>query len=540
MNRNLEKLKNLFKCYSFILYMTTNAHHLLISHSSNKTDSSNKLHLLLEDKIFCIFFNISRIDSSNISHKSSLIFDFLHTASHFKNDFPIVFKYFLDLYKKIILYVRDIYYGLGERSYSYLLLSCMHSVFPQYTPFILKSFFFNNSHLNNILPIGSWCDLKYLPSFILSHNILSSSQKDMLFFHIIHFVNLQLFTDISNARAFNPLSTHPRYVFSNVSKWIPREKKNSILIDFFYKLAFHWSNFYDTSPGHIFKKYRSVIADLNNIILTYETHSDPSYPSTLNHQFNNLVFSNPCILSKPAFFSSSSTSIKPGLFISHMFSAINSNDKSRIHFLNFRWSSFIHSHLKFPSFHIPIIDMTLYHHHIPSFYDMLGLAIYIAFNSSYDKKILIASHKPIWLDLSNFSYDLHSIVAHFISIIRKSNSIFSTDINSSLTLIQDSLLSTPSIHSHSPNVIIFAYRPSNFLIDFNSFHELPFTITFWNISKHTFDIDFIKSIKYKFFFLNSLTVNPLFFSQHTFPFIPTNAFDYFNFLFSNSRYHIQF
>ena len=528
--------------------MTTHADPLLILHSSStKTDSSNKLHILLEDKIFCIFFNISRIDSSNLSHKSSIIFDFLYTAYHFKNDFPIVFKYFLDLYKKIILYVRDIYYGLGERSYSYLLLSCMHSLFPEYTPFILKSFFFHNPQLNNIKPIGSWCDLKYLTSFILSHNILSSSQKDIFIFHIIHFVNLQLFTDVSNARAFNSHNTHPRYVFSNVAKWIPRERKKSILFDFFYKLASHWSNFYDTSPGHIFKKYRSVVADLNTIILTYETHSNQSYPSTLKHQFNNLVFSNPCVLSKPAFFSSSSSSIKPGLFISQMFSAINSNDKPRIHFLNFRWFAFLHSHekvtpsnLKFPAFHIPIIDMTLYHHDISSFYDMLGLAIYIAFNSSYDKKILIASQKPIWLNLSKFSFELHSIIDHFISIIRNSNSIFSSDINSSLTLIQDSLLSTPSIHGHSPNLIIFSYRPSNFLIDFNSFHELPFTITFWNISKHTFDLDFIKSIKYKFFFLNSFNINPLYSSQHTFLFSPTNAFNYFNFLFSNPRYNIQY
>jgi len=184
--------------------------------------------------------------------------------------------------------------------------------------------------------------------------------------------------------------------------------------------------------------------------------------------------------------------------------------------------------------------MTLYHHDISSFYDMLGLAIYIAFNSSYDKKILIASQKPIWLNLSKFSFELHSIIDHFISIIRNSNSIFSSDINSSLTLIQDSLLSTPSIHGHSPNLIIFSYRPSNFLIDFNSFHELPFTITFWNISKHTFDLDFIKSIKYKFFFLNSFNINPLYSSQHTFLFSPTNAFNYFNFLFSNPRYNIQY
>ena len=507
-----------------------------LNSTSYKTDTPNKLHSLLEEKIFTIFFNTSRIDSSNISDKSSIVLDFLNVISSFKSTFPVVTNYFLDLYKKIILYTRDIYFGLGERSYSYLLLTSMHSIFPEYTPLILKSFFFKNNTNNNIHPIGSWCDLKFLTSFIISHNILSPSQQKTIIFHIVNLVNLQLFFDISNVR-YSDSFIHPRYTISNVAKWIPREKNNSILSDFFYLLASNWSSKYDSSIGHQSKKYRRVVSDLNSMILTYETHSNPSYPSTIHHQFNNLVFSNPYLLSPDSQFSSSYSSLSPGFFVSHMFSAINNNDVSRIHFLNFKWSSFINSYSKLHVFYIPVIDMTLFHFHLPSFYNMLGLAIYIAFISSYGKKILISSEKPIWLDLSSLS-SLHSVILEFSSLIRNSNSIFSYDLNSSLTLIQDSILSD-SQPSHNTQVVIFAYRHHNFIFNIPFFHQSPFSISFWNISQSTFDFDFIKSIKNDFYFLNGFNINSLFYSHFNSLFLSSDVFKYFNFLFNNPRYSLD-
>ena len=511
---------------------------------SYKTNSSNDLHLILEEKIFTIFFNISRIDSSNISHKSDIIFDFLYVSSNYKTKFPLVFNYFLDLYKKIILYTRDIYFGLAERSYSYLLITCMHSVFPEYTFLILKTLFFPQfSHNRNFLPIGSWCDLKFLSIFILSHPILSPSLQKSFFKHIVHFVNLQLFSDLSNIQSSHSF-IHPRYVLSNVSKWIPREKNNSILYDLFSELAFHWSQFYDSSPGHVFKKYRTVVSSINSIILTYETHHNISAPSTIKHQFRNLISSNPPISTPSSIFASSSTPINPGFFVSNMFSAIRLNQTKRISFLDFKWNSFIYSNSIKPLLDfIPIIDMTLFHSNPSSFYNMLGIAIFISFNSSFQYKIIIASQSPSCIDLSDFT-SLHSIILHFLSIIHDSNSIFSFSLDSALNLFQNSILSTtPPSPSFKPNLLIFASRPSNFLHNTTLFNKSLFSFSFWNISNHTFDSQFIQSIQPDFFLFNGLNINSIRFSSSNLLshnlFVSSNVFKYFNFLFNNPRYLID-
>ena len=483
---------------------------------SNRTDTNIKIHSILEKYFFAIFFNISRIDhnedNTHFINKSDLINDFFITCITFHSKFYNVISFFINLYKKIILLTRDVFFGYGEKTYSYLLLIHLHKHYPEYTSPILKSFFFPNylDQDNCYLPLGSWCDIKYLTAFIYNTNIINKFEKNKIINIIVELVNLQVFTDISNIRYFN-ISRHPRYFFSNVAKWIPKEKPNTILYPFFVKLANHWTSNYDISTNkHVFKKYRKVISDLNHIILTFETHSNTDFPLTFKNQIKHSVLYNTPIYDTEPLFFSSYASISPGLLVSKMFYAIKNNDNNLIDFINFKWNFFLVNNIKI-SRSIPIIDMTLYFHDINQWFSMIGIACYLSFINYFGKKIIISSNKPQWVDLSNCNYlsDMIIVISEYINF---SNSIYSYNLKSSLNLINESFICSKISSFDVANIdIIVLFASKNNIIDNYSFsNNYSPSIILWNIGNSFYDIDFIYSIKMQYKLINGNNINQYF------------------------------
>jgi hypothetical protein len=504
--------------------------------STNSTNSSFKLHNILEKKIFNIFFNLSRINIHNYQHKTVIIEDFFSTCQSFYSKFKSVVDFFINIYRRIILYTRDIYFGFGERTYSYLLLLYLHKYFPEYTENIIKNFLFpvRNSTLNVDLPIGSWCDIKYLPLFIYNTDILSPYAKENIINMIVRNVNIQLHSDLYNL-AFYDASLHPRYFLSNVAKWIPRERKKSILYKYYIKLADDWTlNYDDRAKIHKLKKYRTIVSDLNSIILTFESHKSTYYPLTNKNQIIHNHFNFRYNIQSPLFYSSYS-SIAPGYFVKNIQKAIKNNDTEKIDYLNTKWGIFVLSRFRL-SRSIPVVDMTIFHKDLNTFYDMIGIAIYLCYCNFFGKRILIASDKPIWLNLENckFFSEYVSTIMKYTSNIHAS---FSNNTNSALRLINESYLSCDQKKEYvkDSDIVIFAYNKKSFIKNFTFDCNFKPNIIFWNIGHEYYDLDFMDSITCQYKFITGPFITNHFFNFYRKEFTKNDVFTYFFDFFSRSK-----
>ena len=95
---------------------------------SNRIKTNDDFVALIEKDFFYLFFNISR--TSDFSSHFSNLTDFLLTLYNYKNKYPDKSSYFINLYIRLIAFVRDPYFGLGEKSYSYIMLIALDQFFP--------------------------------------------------------------------------------------------------------------------------------------------------------------------------------------------------------------------------------------------------------------------------------------------------------------------------------------------------------------------------------------------------------------------------
>ena len=153
-----------------------------------------KIHQTIEEQFFTVFFNITRVDISNYHNKFECINNLLTTihSFHSKSKYTNICNYFLNYFIKLIAYTRDIYYGCGEKTFSYLLIVSLHLYFPKYTSSILDSFLniqsFRCSSTSD-LPFGSCADIKYFSLFLNSTNIINQKKKNEIFDIIVNIVN---------------------------------------------------------------------------------------------------------------------------------------------------------------------------------------------------------------------------------------------------------------------------------------------------------------------------------------------------------------
>ena len=112
--------------------------------TSNQTCISSEENLKnhLQDQFFYLFFNINKPKSLENHYK--LFDEFLLTVNNFKQ-YNQTYHYYINLYIRLIAFTRDIYYGLGQRDLSYLLLITLDKYCPQHTTQILNSFWYPHS-----------------------------------------------------------------------------------------------------------------------------------------------------------------------------------------------------------------------------------------------------------------------------------------------------------------------------------------------------------------------------------------------------------
>lgn len=468
----------------------------------NRTDEK-KLETILENDFFYLFFNISR--TSYFEPHYHKLTDFLLNLDNFKLKFDKQVSFYINLYIRLLIFVRDPYYGLGEKSYSYLMLIALDNFFPQYTFKIIDSFLFIKSNNNKLdLPYGSWCDIKYLSIFINSTPFLKQYRKSQIINYIVKITNQQIMNDLNNSQIYDPSLTI--YTQSNASKWIPREKsKNSKWL--FYKFANQWNKVYHTNNTCYIKNYRTIISALS-----------------LRYQFNHVNW----LYNSLFQFSSNRVLKSPSDFVNNINIAIKNNDTNNINKINYEWNLFILKHnLSFSA--IPIIDLSFSH---KSSTPSIALSCFLSFYNKLGKIIYISSDNPTLIDLNhcNSLSDMINAINPYIQSFKH----YKYNINKTLSYIHDSLLVTKPVESF--NIIIFVTNTNNIclntpLVDLSS--NKP-NIILWNVSGDTFDN--VQDIQYDFKFVNSQNIHPYLFTNFMNNFFNGNdVHSYFSFLF-NSRY----
>jgi hypothetical protein len=167
--------------------------------------------------------------------------------------YPMEFNRYIEPINQMIIHTRDCYHGKGERAISYVLLDVFYKFYPLLAIRLVHLF---------VKTYGSWRDIKELCHYL--HTSCAYDTKEGFIRSCIDIVNAQLFTDLKKD---DPAE------LSLVAKWIPREnKKHDWLFD---RLAYDWSEKYEGfgTSGSIYKKrYRLMVAKLNRQLKTLEIH----------------------------------------------------------------------------------------------------------------------------------------------------------------------------------------------------------------------------------------------------------------------------
>ena len=481
------------------------------------TEINNKeeeLKQLIETDFFHLYFNISR--TSDFSLHFNNLYSFLLTLYNYKTKYKDTVFYYVNLYIRLLIFIRDPYYGLGEKTYSYNMIIALDHFFPQFTFKIIDCFLLLHSKFcydKNLLPYGCWSDIKYLSIFINSSPNINNNRKNQIINYIVKLTNQQICYDLSNSFLYDPSLTI--YTNSNAAKWIPREK-NKNLKWLFYKFAHNWNTQFSQKNKLFIKNYRTIISQLTTRFYNnYDTNIK------IDRISNNIFFDNSKVK-----FSSNHTIKYPYDFVNKMIRAINNNDNLSIIDIDFQWNNFIQTY-KFNISAIPIIDLS----YSPSFcHSSIALACFISHFNSFGKIIYIASDNPTLIDLNDCS-SLSSMINSILPYINSINH-YKYNIHKTLSIINDSLLiSKPT---SDVNIIIFIRNKKNM------FYNVPFDMTnppniiLWNMSGDI--IDNIDDILYDFKFINSNNINPSFFNHINSLFNNSSLDKYFSFLFSN-RYN---
>lgn len=481
--------------------------------SDTDTNKEEEFKEFIENEFFHLYFNISR--TSHFSLHFNNLYSFLLTLHNYKSKYKDTIFYYINLYIRLLIFIRDPYYGLGEKTYSYNMIIALDQFFPEFTFKIIDCFLFLHSKFcydKQFLPYGCWSDIKYLSSFINSSPNINNNRKNQIINYIVKVTNQQISSDLSNSFLYDPSLTI--YTNSNAAKWIPREK-NKNLKWLFYKFAHNWNTQFTQKNKLFIKNYRTIISQLTTRL--YNNYDTIIKIDRISNNFTD---------NSKIKFSSNRTIKYPYEFVNKMMCAIRNNDHHSIIDINCQWNNFIQTY-KFNISAIPIIDLS----YSPSFcHHSIALACFISHFNSFGKIIYIASDNPTLIDL-NDCLTLSSMINSILPYINSINH-YNYNIQKTLTIINDSLLiSKPN---SDVNIIIFIRNKKNMFynVPFNNIN--PPNIILWNISGDI--IDNLQDISYDFKFINSNNINPTFFNHINTLYNNSSLDKYFSFLFSN-RYN---
>ena len=244
----------------------------------------------------------------------------------------------------LIAHVRDIYFGHGMRDVSYMMVLTWYRYYPVLAIYAVHQFFMGSV-------FGSWNDIKYFAKYLYKHDCEDHPLLDIL----VSLANRQLKKDYNVL-----LNAGDSGIYSNVSKWIPREKK---LPEFFKKCVADWFS----RPG-IFsrekKSYRNIVTKMSGL-------------ANYNFRyFHGNMFAGDYV--RAAIFD---------------FDSLEILDSIEIKWKRLCGSFVCCKHI------IPVVDTSI-HISDSDFFHSIGLAILVA-TMSQSYRIMFVSHTPIWIEFDS-------------------------------------------------------------------------------------------------------------------------------------------
>jgi hypothetical protein len=444
------------------------------------------------------------------------------------NEFPYVEH--LKIIYKLIANTRDIVHGKGEHDLFYMMIYELYLFFPTLAVYLIY----------HIEKFGGWRDIKYLCHYVRDHS--PKKEEDEFICICIELINQQLKKDIESWKY--SVNAGSRNHISNLSKWIPREKKKFRWL--FEKLAIHWSNHYsrwklscidihDTSyiPALIKSKqqYRKIVSRMNKNLDTTEIKQcsqrwdeiDPnkvskytimkqsslflSYyretNSTSMFDLCNEIAKRNCSL-KYIERTMNTDNIKKkhtiiqlpiSYFVKEAFRLIKCNSKQKNviverDILNKNWTLFLKNYNFFFGNILPMVDISykMLECDSESFYTGIGLALLVAQKSSFGKRILALENQPTWINLDTSIDFCNSIETIYEMIRSEQNTAFSFE--KGIDFLMNAFMSSQSTIKNM-KLILFSNSLTNNIDNYYDYLQKQYTvlhiepphIIFWNLSK---------------------------------------------------------
>ena len=421
-----------------------------------KSSSNFEIQNHIEDEIVSLYFLLQRCkhysENMSVYKKTKEVLDFLkkHAQLLKKN---LCYNRYVDLLFRMIPQTRDVIYGKGEHTMSYMLVFAFYDFEPSLSIFALHRF------VSPIVPqshyFGSWRDIQYFCQFVKEYS--KEKEDHPLIAYAVELMNTQLYSDVQTYKF--SINCFSKNHISNVAKWIPRERNNQFAW-LHNKLARQWIKIY---KPYIFdnvhsllqykramnkskKIYRKQYSFLNKqlqtteILLTQKKYH-AIQPENINLQTfvheNHLFDSSECqekqeCIDKIKNHFENSFQKNENFIYKHDFR--NVNHISLCYIVKLAFTALHHEHQEILSFidklwkkiniliphyekgfFIPVVDISLQSKkdNSESFYFSLGLAITLSENSNITNRIVAMDRKPLWIDCSD-NMTFTQKIRHFI------------------------------------------------------------------------------------------------------------------------------
>ena len=409
-----------------------------------------------ENQISELYFLLHKNNINEIRYRLNYILHSLIFANQNKNDITYFnhCKYLKTLYL-LIGHTRDIYFGHGERDISYMMIYVWYQFFPILAIFAFERFVIGCS------PYGCWNDIKYFCKFI--SNISDKGNEDPLIDIAVTCANNQLLLDYQSVIIKNVIPNS----ISNISKWIPREKKNRCLFDKFVLDWFSESDEFFYEFSYQKKIYRQIISTISLSIPDNKCITSTRIPTYKCEDYTNHDVSH--------------GNVFIGMYIKNAISIIkNCQLKGLLDFdtcpdaisLNNKWCSLLSSFSRC-HYGIPLVDISSDVSN-ESLYHAIGFASLVAIKSGIFR-IMLVSSMPIWIDFTKYD--------SICSFVHKIWSFCEFRTCSQFSISFHLIMDTISKLHYPPSIKLFIFS-QRFLFDWNWILHLSqnnISFVFWNI-----------------------------------------------------------
>ena len=385
-------------------------------HSQESWESSN-----FNDSITKLYFQLVRQPKNDFNQLLLTQYENL-----IKESINLDNQYFLQILISLLFQTRDINSGKGEYCLFYNLLPIWDKYYSRIdTELIRKPLMMlfdvkvvNETYIYNFThPYGSWKDLKYI--FNSYRNYYKLDKKDII-------------EKCEKEGILNILLNQVKLEWNNkdslLFKWLPREKSKKFGWQASLYAKTIWPNLTIRESLLLYRKHCS---NENKKLETLEINQCNKTWAWIDFEKQltslNLIRQKKAFLCKsrnmkdilPAdrlecksnfleFLSNNKEKniktqhISLGEIIKNMIHYININDKELIDTTNIIWENKVKSNKKILYNIIPILDLSLsMTSENSSYYEAIGIALWLASNSSIENRIMIIGNQPYWLNIND-------------------------------------------------------------------------------------------------------------------------------------------